>query len=235
MNDTPEPPEEAGEFPPERPAYSGPSISITDEMKSSYLDYAMSVIVSRAIPDLRDGLKPVHRRILYGMHEAGNTHTKPVPQISSRPVFGRHGQVNHPHGDAQLARSNLYSDQTRYLGADGAGISRWSRGFGRCWIRRAIGFHGRPDQPRRRALYRGPDGQVAQYLVADIFDKGKPSISRDNFTTARDREPTVLAPPRFPNMAWSNGAGGIAVRMDHQYPAAQSGRGDRRHTGADPQ
>ncbi|WP_372922710.1 DNA gyrase subunit A, partial [Roseovarius sp.] len=64
-------------MPPERPAYDGPTVSISDEMKTSYLDYAMSVIVSRAIPDLRDGLKPVHRRILYAMHEGGNTHDKP--------------------------------------------------------------------------------------------------------------------------------------------------------------
>mgnify|MGYP000049163973 FL=1 len=67
MNDTPEAPENTEEMPPERPVYDGPQISITAEMKTSYLDYAMSVIVSRAIPDLRDGLKPVHRRILYAM------------------------------------------------------------------------------------------------------------------------------------------------------------------------
>ena len=63
-------------------AYDGPSISITEEMKTSYLDYAMSVIVSRAIPDLRDGLKPVHRRILYAMHETNNTHDKPYRKSS---------------------------------------------------------------------------------------------------------------------------------------------------------
>jgi DNA gyrase subunit A len=62
----------------------GPTISIEAEMKRSYLDYAMSVIVSRAIPDLRDGLKPVHRRILYAMHETGNTHDKPYRK-SARP------------------------------------------------------------------------------------------------------------------------------------------------------
>ena len=61
---------------PEKGPFEGPHITIEDEMKSSYLDYAMSVIVSRAIPDLRDGLKPVHRRILYAMHETGNTHEK---------------------------------------------------------------------------------------------------------------------------------------------------------------
>ncbi|MEC8575001.1 MAG: DNA gyrase subunit A, partial [Pseudomonadota bacterium] len=59
---------------PERPQYDGPTVSIETEMRNSYLDYAMSVIVSRAIPDLRDGLKPVHRRILYAMHEVGNSH-----------------------------------------------------------------------------------------------------------------------------------------------------------------
>ena len=64
MSDTPETPENAEDMPPERPKYDGPQVSITSEMKTSYLDYAMSVIVSRAIPDLRDGLKPVHRRIL---------------------------------------------------------------------------------------------------------------------------------------------------------------------------
>ena len=61
---------------PQTPVYDGPQISIEEEMKTSYLDYAMSVIVSRAIPDLRDGLKPVHRRILYAMHENGYTHNK---------------------------------------------------------------------------------------------------------------------------------------------------------------
>ena len=65
--------------------YHGPSVSITKELKTSYLDYAMSVIVSRAIPDLRDGLKPVHRRILYAMHDSGNTHDKGYRK-SARPV-----------------------------------------------------------------------------------------------------------------------------------------------------
>jgi DNA gyrase subunit A len=81
-------------------AYDGPSISITQEMKTSYLDYAMSVIVSRAIPDLRDGLKPVHRRILYAMHETNNTHDKPYRK-SSRPVAEAMGKY-HPHGDSAI-------------------------------------------------------------------------------------------------------------------------------------
>ena len=76
MTDTPETPETDEENEPRRMQFDGPSVSITDELKTSYLDYAMSVIVSRAIPDLRDGLKPVHRRILYAMHETGNSHDK---------------------------------------------------------------------------------------------------------------------------------------------------------------
>ena len=81
-------------------AHDGPVIDIADEMRSSYLDYAMSVIVSRAIPDLRDGLKPVHRRILFAMHETGNTHDKPYRK-SARPVGDVMGKY-HPHGDAAI-------------------------------------------------------------------------------------------------------------------------------------
>ena len=73
MSDTPETPEISDEKP-QRTAHDGPQIDIAEEMKTAYRDYAMSVIVSRAIPDLRDGLKPVHRRILFAMHETGNTH-----------------------------------------------------------------------------------------------------------------------------------------------------------------
>ena len=76
MTDTPDE-IEAKDAGPQRMAHDGPQIDITTEMKTAYLDYAMSVIVSRAIPDLRDGLKPVHRRILYAMNEVGNTPDKP--------------------------------------------------------------------------------------------------------------------------------------------------------------
>ena len=81
MSDTPDTPEKKDENTPARYVYDGPKISIVDEMKTSYLDYAMSVIVSRAIPDLRDGLKPVHRRILYAMHESGQHPRQELPQI----------------------------------------------------------------------------------------------------------------------------------------------------------
>ncbi len=100
MNDTPETPENEEETPPMRPAYDGPSVTIEHELKTSYLDYAMSVIVSRAIPDLRDGLKPVHRRILYAMHGTGNTPDKPYRK-SSRPVAETMGKY-HPHGDSAI-------------------------------------------------------------------------------------------------------------------------------------
>ena len=100
MNDTPETPENKEENTPVRVQYDGPQVSIVDEMKTSYLDYAMSVIVSRAIPDLRDGLKPVHRRILYAMYEAGNTHEKSYRK-SARAVGDVMGKY-HPHGDSAI-------------------------------------------------------------------------------------------------------------------------------------
>ncbi|MDZ4096326.1 MAG: DNA gyrase subunit A, partial [Paracoccaceae bacterium] len=84
MTDQPEDTENTEEAP-QRPVFHGPQVSITEEMKTAYLDYAMSVIVSRAIPDLRDGLKPVHRRVLFAMHETNNTHDKPYRK-SARPV-----------------------------------------------------------------------------------------------------------------------------------------------------
>ena len=100
MTDTPETPETDEENEPRRMQFDGPSVSITDELKTSYLDYAMSVIVSRAIPDLRDGLKPVHRRILYAMHETGNSHDKSYRK-SARPVGDVMGKY-HPHGDSAI-------------------------------------------------------------------------------------------------------------------------------------
>ncbi len=101
MSDTPEPPENMDDSTPERPSYDGPQISISDEMKASYLDYAMSVIVSRAIPDLRDGLKPVHRRILFAMHETGNSHDKAYRK-SARPVGDVMGKYHPPRRQRDL-------------------------------------------------------------------------------------------------------------------------------------
>ena len=99
MTDTPEDTDATGTTP-DRPTWHGPQIDISAEMKTAYLDYAMSVIVSRAIPDLRDGLKPVHRRILFAMQESGNTHDKSYRK-SARPVGDTMGKY-HPHGDSAI-------------------------------------------------------------------------------------------------------------------------------------
>ena len=198
MNDTPETPENKEETPPARPAYDGPSVTIEHELKTSYLDYAMSVIVSRAIPDLRDGLKPVHRRILYAMHGTNNTPDKPYRK-SSRPVAETMGKY-HPHGDSAIydALVRMAQDFSMSLVLlDGQG------NFGSMDGDRAAAYRYtevRMDQP-------------AVYLLADI-DKDTVDF-QDNYD-GKDREPTVL-PARYPNML-VNGAGGIAVGMATNIP-----------------
>ncbi len=198
MSDTPEPPEITDETPPERPRYEGPSISIEKEMRTAYLDYAMSVIVSRAIPDLRDGLKPVHRRILYAMHEVGNTHDKPYRK-SSRPVADTMGKY-HPHGDSAIYDALVRMAQDFSMSVpllDGQG------NFG--------SMDGDPPAAFRYTEVRMQ--KVAQALVDDL-DKDTVDF-QDNYD-GKDREPTVL-PAKFPNML-VNGAGGIAVGMATNIP-----------------
>ncbi len=197
MNDTPEDIETAGEKP-ERPAFHGPQIDIVDEMKTSYLDYAMSVIVSRAIPDLRDGLKPVHRRILFAMQESGNTHDKSYRK-SARPVGDTMGKY-HPHGDsaiydALVRMAQPFSMSLKLL--DGQGNFGSMDGDSAAAMRYT---EVRMDKP-------------AAYLMADI-DKDTVDF-QDNYD-GKDREPTVL-PARFPNML-VNGAEGIAVGMATRIP-----------------
>ncbi|WP_439122539.1 DNA gyrase subunit A [Marivita sp.] len=185
-------------MPPERPKYDGPQVSITDEMKTSYLDYAMSVIVSRAIPDLRDGLKPVHRRILYAMHESNNGHDKPYRK-SARPVGDVMGKY-HPHGDSAIydALVRMAQDFSMSLPLlDGQGNFGSMDGDNAAAMRYT---EVRMDKP-------------AAYLLADI-DKETVDF-QDNYD-GKDREPTVL-PARFPNML-VNGAGGIAVGMATNIP-----------------
>ncbi|MFP7570500.1 DNA gyrase subunit A [Marivita sp. S2033] len=185
-------------MPPERPKYHGPQVSITEEMKSSYLDYAMSVIVSRAIPDLRDGLKPVHRRILYAMHESNNGHDKPYRK-SARPVGDVMGKY-HPHGDSAIydALVRMAQDFSMSLPLlDGQG------NFG--------SMDG--DNPAAMRYTEVRMDKPAAYLLADI-DKETVDF-QDNYD-GKDREPTVL-PARFPNML-VNGAGGIAVGMATNIP-----------------
>ena len=198
MSDTPETPENAEETAPQRAEYHGPSVSITDELKTSYLDYAMSVIVSRAIPDLRDGLKPVHRRILFAMHETGNSHDKPYRK-SARPVGDVMGKY-HPHGDAAIydALVRMAQDFSMSLPLlDGQG------NFG--------SMDGDNAAAMRYTEVRMD--KTAAFLLADI-DKETVDF-QDNYD-GKDREPTVL-PARFPNML-VNGAGGIAVGMATNIP-----------------
>ena len=198
MSDTPETPENEDENTPQRPVYDGPSVTIEEEMRNSYLDYAMSVIVSRAIPDLRDGLKPVHRRILYAMHETNNTHDKPYRK-SSRPVAEAMGKY-HPHGDSAIydALVRMAQDFSMSLVLlDGQG------NFGSM-------------DGDKAAAYRYTEVRMekaAQYLLEDI-DRDTVDF-QDNYD-GKDQEPTVL-PARFPNML-VNGAGGIAVGMATNIP-----------------
>ncbi len=198
VNDTPETPETEGEMPPERPSYDGPTISIEKEMRTSYLDYAMSVIVSRAIPDLRDGLKPVHRRILYAMHETGNSHDKPYRK-SARPVGDTMGKY-HPHGDSAIydALVRMAQDFSMSLPLlDGQG------NFG--------SMDGDPP-----AAMRYTEVRMDKPAAALLEDIEKDTVDFQDNYDGKDQEPTVL-PARFPNML-VNGAGGIAVGMATNIP-----------------
>ncbi len=198
MNDTPETPENEDEMPFERMAHDGPEVTIESEMKTSFIEYAMSVIISRAIPDLRDGLKPVHRRILYAMHETGNTHDKSYRK-SARPVGDVMGQY-HPHGDSAIydALVRMAQDFSMSLPLlDGQG------NFG--------SMDG--DNPAAMRYTEVRMDKPAAFVLADI---GKDTVDFQDNYDGKQQEPTVL-PARFPNML-VNGAGGIAVGMATNIP-----------------
>ncbi|HZV18342.1 MAG TPA: DNA gyrase subunit A [Sphingobium sp.] len=173
-------------------------VNIVDEMKSSYLDYAMSVIVARALPDVRDGLKPVHRRILFGAHEQGFTYNRPYRK-SARIVGDVMGKY-HPHGDSSIydALARMTQDWSmRVPLIDGQG------NFGSM----------DPDAP---AAMRYTEARLAKVAHALLDDLDKDTV---NFTPNYDgseSEPQVL-PARFPNLL-VNGAGGIAVGMATNIP-----------------
>ncbi|HWW65730.1 MAG TPA: DNA gyrase subunit A [Sphingomonadaceae bacterium] len=173
-------------------------ISIVDEMKTSYLDYAMSVIVSRALPDVRDGLKPVHRRILYSSQEGGFVPGRPYRK--SAKIVGDVMGNYHPHGDASIydALARLAQDWAmRVPLMDGQG------NFGSM----------DPDPP---ASMRYTEARLAKVAMALLEDLDKDTV---NFTPNYDgsrEEPQVL-PARFPNLL-VNGAGGIAVGMATNVP-----------------
>ena len=174
------------------------TISIVDEMKSSYLDYAMSVIVARALPDVRDGLKPVHRRILYSAFESGFVAGKPYRK-SARIVGDVMGKY-HPHGDSSIydALARMSQDWSmRVPLIDGQG------NFGSM----------DPDPP---AAMRYTEARLAKVANALLHDLDKDTVDFQPNYDASEREPQVL-PARFPNLL-VNGAGGIAVGMATNVP-----------------
>ncbi len=183
---------------PSKPAPGGSLVFIEDEMKRSYLDYAMSVIVSRAIPDARDGLKPVHRRILWSMHEQGYTNDKAYRK-SARVVGDVIGKY-HPHGDSAVYDALARMAQDFSMGLkllDGQG------NFG--------SVDGDPPAAMRYTEIRMD--KPAEALLADI---DKDTVNYQDNYDGSEHEPVVL-PARYPNLL-VNGAGGIAVGMATNIP-----------------
>ena len=173
-------------------------VSITEEMKRSYLEYAMSVIVSRALPDVRDGLKPVHRRILYGMHEANNRYDR--PHRKSAKTVGEVMGNYHPHGDGAIYDALVRMAQDFSLRVplvDGQG------NFG--------SVDGDPP-----AAMRYTESRLAKVASELLDDLDKDTVDFQPNYDDKDQEPTVL-PAKFPNLL-VNGAGGIAVGMATNIP-----------------
>ncbi|UGA46995.1 DNA gyrase subunit A [Bradyrhizobium quebecense] len=173
-------------------------VSILDEMKKSYLDYAMSVIVSRALPDARDGLKPVHRRILYSMHEQG--HTPDKKYVKSARVVGDVIGKYHPHGDQSIYDAMVRMAQDFSLRVpliDGQG------NFG--------SVDGDPP-----AAYRYTEARLTKAALAVLADIDMDTVDFQPNYDNSEKEPSVL-PARFPNLL-VNGAGGIAVGMATNIP-----------------
>jgi DNA gyrase subunit A len=194
----PPPPPPSGEPTPPQPSHDIAPINIEEEMKRSYLDYAMSVIVARALPDARDGLKPVHRRVLFAMKEGGYDSTKPFRK-SARIVGDVMGKY-HPHGDSAIydamvrmaqdfsMRLPLISGQGNFGSMDG-------------------------DPPAAMRYTEARLASAAESLLADI---DKETVDFQPNYDEREQEPTVL-PAAFPNLL-ANGAGGIAVGMATNIP-----------------
>ncbi len=173
-------------------------VSITDEMKRSYLDYAMSVIVARALPDARDGLKPVHRRILYSMHEQG--HTSDKKHVKSARVVGDVIGKYHPHGDQSIYDALVRMAQDfsmRVPLIDGQG-----------------NFGSVDDDPP--AAMRYTESRMTKAAEALLEDIDEDTVDFQENYDGTEKEPVVL-PARFPNLL-VNGAGGIAVGMATNIP-----------------
>ncbi len=173
-------------------------VSITDEMKRSYLDYAMSVIVSRALPDVRDGLKPVHRRILYSMHEQG--HTPDKKYVKSARVVGDVMGKYHPHGDSAIYDA----------------LVRMAQDFSmRLMLIDGQGNFGSVDGDAAAAM-RYTECRLAKPAMSLLGDIDEDTVDFQPNYDGGEREPVVL-PARFPNLL-VNGAGGIAVGMATNIP-----------------
>ncbi|HXW29585.1 MAG TPA: DNA gyrase subunit A [Xanthobacteraceae bacterium] len=187
---------------PETPKSGDPSdvrpVSIAEEMKRSYLDYAMSVIVARALPDARDGLKPVHRRILYSMHENG--HTPDKKYVKSARIVGDVMGRYHPHGDAAIYDA----------------LVRMAQDFSmRLPLIDGQGNFGSIDNDPPAAM-RYTESRLARAAVVLLDDIDKDTVDfQDNYDNT-EKEPVVL-PARYPNLL-VNGAGGIAVGMATNIP-----------------
>ena len=174
------------------------SVNLTSEMKESFIDYAMSVIVARALPDVRDGLKPVHRRILYGMNELGVTPDKPHKK-SARIVGDVMGKY-HPHGDSAIYESMVRMAQPfsyRYMLVDGHGNFGSVDGDG-------------------AAAMRYTEARMSKLAVEMLRDINKDTVDFQSNYDDTEREPAVL-PARFPNLL-VNGTTGIAVGMATNIP-----------------
>ena len=174
------------------------NVNLTKEMKTSFIDYAMSVIVARALPDVRDGLKPVHRRILYGMNELGVTPDKPHKKSAriTGDVMGKY----HPHGDSSIYEAMVRMAQWwsyRYTLVDGHGNFGSMDGDG-------------------AAAQRYTEARMSKIATEMLRDINKNTVDFVDNYDANEREPLVL-PARFPNLL-VNGATGIAVGMATNIP-----------------
>ena len=174
------------------------NVNLTSEMKTSFIDYAMSVIVARALPDVRDGLKPVHRRILYGMNELGVTPEKPHKKSAriTGDVMGKY----HPHGDSSIYEAMVRMAQWwsyRYMLVDGHGNFGSMDGDG-------------------AAAQRYTEARMSKVALEMLRDINKNTVDYIDNYDASEREPVVL-PARFPNLL-VNGATGIAVGMATNIP-----------------
>ncbi|HFU4011230.1 TPA: DNA gyrase subunit A [Streptococcus suis] len=174
------------------------NVNLTSEMKTSFIDYAMSVIVSRALPDVRDGLKPVHRRILYGMNELGITPDKPHKKSAriTGDVMGKY----HPHGDGAIYEAMVRMAQWwsyRHMLVDGHGNFGSMDGDG-------------------AAAQRYTEARMSKIALEMLRDINKNTVNFADNYDASEREPEVL-PARFPNLL-VNGTTGIAVGMATNIP-----------------